>query len=490
MPEKILGLDVSDNSVKAVLLSRRIRGGFRIIATRWIDIDASGGLPAALKQLFTDQTFRDAVCVTALNAKMLSFRSLRLPFRNDRKIRQTLTFALEPLIQTPLDDVFIDYRVIGGEGKSEIFAVIAPRTLVEDRTAFLKEYVRETVVIDVSAVPLALCLTKREEVQETVLLLDIGTRDTTAIFVCSTRILHIRHFPFGGETAALANERITPAFIREACDRFCIELKNTQISLLWQGAISQIPARILLTGAGSRMSGLDERLAETFSSPVERVDLLAAGDIQIDEALRASWDPAIMDQALALAARSMAKVSGFNFRQRASEARAGYGELRTRMKKGAIAASIILIMAGVEIGLDDYGALLRLTSLKKEINFEFKSYYPDVTRMIDPVAQLKGKIAEARKLSAGMGEAVTEATVLDLLKEISAIAPADLLLSSFNLDGDAISIKGDAQNFDSVDMLKKGFANSKYFKMVMIGPTNKAKQGSGVEFDLKMTLKK
>ena len=142
-----------------------------------------------------------------------------------------------------------------------------------------------------------------------------------------------------------------------------------------------------------------------------------------------------------------------------------------------------------EIGLDDYGSRLHLASLRQDINAEFKKYDPEATRVVDPVAQLRGKIAEARKLSAGMGD-TTEATALDLLREISVIAPANLLLTSFSLDGDAIALKGEALNFDAVDTFKKAFANSKYFKTVTIGTTNMMKQGSKVEFDLKVTLKK
>jgi hypothetical protein len=197
-----------------------------------------------------------------------------------------------------------------------------------------------------------------------------------------------------------------------------------------------------------------------------------------------------MDQALALAVRPMAKGRGFNFRQRASEARAGYGELRDRVKKGAIAALVVLILAGIEIGLDDTAARLRLAALKRDITAEFKKSNPETTRIVDPVAQLKGKIAEARKLSAGMGDAASAATVLDLLKELTGLLPADLLLTSLNLDGDVIGLKGEVRNFDAVDTIKKALANSKYFRTVTIGSTSMIKQGSGVEFDLKIIIKK
>jgi cell division ATPase FtsA len=296
------------------------------------------------------------------------------------------------------------------------------------------------------------------------------------------------------ETEVMKRSReITPeasAAIREWCGRLLAELKNTEAYLLLQGSLAQPPAAIILTGGGSQTPGFAEGLAERFAVPVERTDLAAQEGIEIEETLRPSWNPALMEQALALAARPMAKGRGFNFRRRASEARAGYGELRDRMKKGVVAALVVLILAGIEIGLDDIGARHRLAALKRDVNTEFKKSYSDVTRIVDPVAQLKGKIAETRKLFTGVGDAASAATVLDLLKEIAGLAPADSLLTSLTLDGDVIGLKGEVRNFDAVDTIKKALANSKHFKAVTIGSTSMIKQGSGVEFDLKITVKK
>jgi len=510
MPERILGLDIGVDAVKAVLLSRGFRGRYRVLAARRIDAGETGGLPEALQELFADASFSGTVCVTALPARALSFRNVRLPFRDHRKIRQTLAFALEPVIQTSPDEVFIDYTLAGHAEQAEIFAALAPRTLVGERTALLKEHVRETAVIDIDAVPLALRLTERAGVSENALLLDIGARDTTAIFAGRGSILHIRHFAFGGEVVSRAiaeavgsglseaeslkrSGDLPPAAraaVKECSGRFLNELKNTQAFLLWQGSLAQAPARVFLTGGGSRTAGLVEGLAALFSVSVEQTDLAAAAGIEIDEAFRETWDTAVMDQALALAARPMAKGGGFNFRQRASEARADYGELRTRLKKSAILAFIILTLAGIEIGLADYGARLRLASLKRDIQTEFRKIYPEATRIVDPVAQLRGKIAEAKKVSAGLVDATSAVTVLDLLKEISILAPPDLLLNAFNLEGNAVGIKGEARNFDAVESLKKTFAGSKYFKAVTIDSTNLMKQGDVVEFDMRIILKK
>jgi len=80
--------------------------------------------------------------------------------------------------------------------------------------------------------------------------------------------------------------------------------------------------------------------------------------------------------------------------------------------------------------------------------------------------------------------------VLDLLKEISILATPDLLVNAFNLEGNAVGIKGEVQNFDAVESLKKTFAGSKYFKAVTIDSTNLMKQGDGVEFDMRIILKR
>jgi len=510
MPEKILGLDIGAGSVKAVILSRGFRGGRRVLAVRRIEINESGGLPEALQQLFADPTFRGSVCMTAISPGLLSFRNVRLPFRDDKKIGQTLAFALEPLIQQPLDGVFIDYRVTARGEQSEIFAALADRSLVGERAALLAPYIRETAVIDIDAVPLAAFLLRRPDFPACAILLDIGARDTTAIFMGKGRIVHIRHFRFGGETATRAvAEALRIDFtaaetlkksgelpeeagsaIRKTCNRFFSELKNTQAFLRGQEGLDEAPARIILTGGGARTPGIAEGLSRLFAASVEQTNLMASGGFEIDAALGSSWDPAVMDQALALAARPLGKGSGFNFRQRASEARAGYGAFRDRLKKGSVVALVVLLLAGVELGLDDYGDRLRLEALKKEINTEFRKRLPEVKRIVDPVIQLKGKIAEAKKLAAGIGDATGSATVLDLLKEISALAPPDLLATSLTLDGDAVGIKGEARNFDAVETVKKTFANSKYVKTVAIGSTNMMKQEKGVEFDLKIILKK
>ncbi|MCL2669659.1 MAG: hypothetical protein FWE89_03140 [Syntrophaceae bacterium] len=479
MPDKILGLDIGANSLKAVLLVRGFRKGCRVVGARRVAVNGDGGEAEALKTLFSDPAFGGLACITSLPAGELSFRSLRLPFRDDRRIGQALDFALEPLIQTSLDEVFIDYSARGAAaGKAEIFAALAPRDLVARRAEALKDWVREAPVIDIGAVPLAIHLT-RHGGGEAVLLLDLGARNSTAIFACRGMIQQVRSFPYGGETAGgLSGERLSA------------DINNTVTSLLWQGVLTEAPAQAFLTGGCSQQPGLAELLGTRLGIPVEKADLARAAGITIDEPLRRAWEPAFMDQALALAARplSRGKGNGFNFHRLFKATRAGYGTWHGLLKKSAAVAAMLMLLVLVEQGTADVADRLRLAVLKEDLHAAYRQIDPEATRIVEPVAQLKGKIAEARKTSAGIYDAVGRTTVLNLLREIARLAPPDLLVISLNLDGGAFALKGQATHFDSLEVMKKAFAQSDVIQSLTIDGTEQGKEG--VTFDLKGVLKR
>ncbi|PIP09065.1 MAG: hypothetical protein COX51_00765, partial [Syntrophobacteraceae bacterium CG23_combo_of_CG06-09_8_20_14_all_50_8] len=202
------------------------------------------------------------------------------------------------------------------------------------------------------------------------------------------------------------------------------------------------------------------------------------------------WDPYSMNQALALALLKHEKGSGFNFSLRDLDGQTPPEQYGNTLKWGAAVASFIMLLTAADAYTDYRYARLRLDNLKKQINAMFKSAAPEVARIVDPMQQFKVKIAEMKKMPVGRGD--ISATVLDLLKDISASAPpaTEFLITSFNLDDDRVAIKGTAKNFDSVDTLKKEFAKSKNFKTVEIGATSLVKQGDKVEFDLRMTTQR
>jgi type II secretory pathway component PulL len=197
-----------------------------------------------------------------------------------------------------------------------------------------------------------------------------------------------------------------------------------------------------------------------------------------------------MNGALAVALRSASSVRSFNFRQGEFKPGTAVSRLRGLLKWAAPVAGLILaLMAGNQY-LDYRLQAQRLDDIKKQISFLFKKDYPEAATMVDPLQQLKTKLADNKK-TFGFYEGGQEITVLDLLKEISGfIGPSlDVIISSFSYENDVVLIKGEAKNIDAVSAIKSELMKSKYFKEVLIGSTNLARQGSKVDFDLRIMLK-
>jgi general secretion pathway protein L len=509
MTDKILGLDIGEDTVKAVLAAGSAKEGHRIHGASIVHVGEAGGLTGALQKLFQNPEYRGCACVTALPARNISFRNVTLPFRNEKKIRQTIAFALEPLIRHGVDDVLIDFVIAGTDESSEIFAAVAPRTAIRDRLTMLDGHVKKTEPLDVDGVTAACRLLAGGSETGCGLLLDIGASRTVAAFVRGGRLVQVREFTYGGRPTTEALAEIWGIGFDEAelrkkqgltapgtgalppCESFLAELKRTVDFLAWQGRIEQGISRILLTGGGALYLPLQDGLSRAFSVPVALADLSGGSDIIMDPAVRARWQPAFMNQALALATRGPKKGSGFRFSEREGKFKDAYARFRGKLHWAAAVLLMFALLGLTDFYLDYRYAAVRNTRLKDEIAALFRQYNPEAKKIVDPLAQMKGGIMEARKVSRGMDENGHGVTVLAVLKDISALAPSgtDLLLSSFTLENDVVTIRGQAGNFDAVDAVKRELAKSKYFSSVTIGATNLLKQGERVEFDMQMMIK-
>ena len=506
MPGKILGLDISTNTVKALLLESKGRFGGRILAAQTVNINDCGGREAALKKLTENNLFVHASCIISLPLTDIMFRQVSLPFREEGKIRKTLPLELEPLLPFAPDEIVTDYLATPAAG---LLVAVATKKNVREWIKLGEDQWREVPVLDVSSVPIASLLPDHMSAAAAGMIVDIGADSTAAIFYEDGSIVQVRALAFGGDqiTAALAEDlSINKAEAEQikvngkdgevgaktavVCRRFCAELKNTLEFLELNKTLKNYPAKILLTGGGSLFRPLQNELGNYFSMPVELLDLCRARQIEIAQSGKNEYQPQIMNAALANALCFSAGVRSFNFRRGEFKMKAAFGNFRGQWKKAALIAGIIFVMAAINQYLDYNLEARRLDNIKKQISVIFKKNYPEGATMVDPLQQLKTKLNESKK-TFSYYEKGSETTVLDLFKDISAlILPAlDILITHFSLESNMILLKGEAKNVDAVTAAKNELMKSKYFKEVAIGSTSLAGKGSKVEFDLRITLK-
>jgi hypothetical protein len=109
--------------------------------------------------------------------------------------------------------------------------------------------------------------------------------------------------------------------------------------------------------------------------------------------------------------------------------------------------------------------------------------------MVDPVAQLKMKLAEDKK-TYGIDSGSSASSVIGLLKELSSLIPPalDIVITHFHYENNLVLVKGEAKKIDDISAVKNELLKSKYFKAVDVGSTSLGKEGAKVDFDLRIEL--
>ncbi len=506
MPQTVLGLDIGQNTIKAVLFTRKGLTGGRILAAETLDINAYGGMEAALKKLAENKSFQNTPCCLSLPLTDIMFRQVSLPFHDDNKIRKTLPFELEPLIPLAVSEIVTDYLKVHTSG---FLVAAATKKAIQDWIALVESNLGEVSVIDVSAAVLTSALLEKKDAGACGVLLDVGAGSTAAVFYENGAIVQLRSLVIGGNqmTAALAADMSTEisqaehakinndysaagAKVADLCRKFCLELKNTIEFMKLNDILQSDLAQVTITGGGSLFAPLKKELENYFSLPVETLDLTRLKQIEIEGNLQGKYQPQIMDTALAAAMRPLNSKTSFNFRQGEFAAKNVRIKLQEHLKWVAVVAGIILFLAAVNQFLDYGIQTQRQNSIIKQISLIFKKNFPEAQAMVDPVQQLKTKLAENKK-TFGLYEGARDIPVVDLLKEISGLISTsrDIVITDFSYENTAVLIKGQAKNIDDVSAIKNELAESKYFKDVALGSTSLTKQGNKVDFDLRIELR-
>ncbi|MCE5210783.1 MAG: hypothetical protein LLG40_04440, partial [Deltaproteobacteria bacterium] len=274
------------------------------------------------------------------------------------------------------------------------------------------------------------------------------------------------------------------------CSRFCAELKNTIEYMNLNGILQNQPAQITVTGGGSLYGPLIRKMENYFSCPVETADLIHLKNLEFEESVRSQFQPQIKNTAVAAALRISSRHRSFNFRQGEFETEAVHFDLKKQTRRIAIVAGVILLLAVVNQILDYSLKTRQLNGIKKQITQIFKKNFPEAQAMVDPIQQLKSKIAEDKK-TFGFGEGLPEATTVELLKEISGriSSSLDVVITGLSYENRYISLNGEAKTIDDVTAVKNDLLQSKYFKDVTMGPTSLTKDGGKVNFSLRIEVK-
>jgi hypothetical protein len=433
---RLLGLDATPTELRIVRAERRF-GATRLVDCVRLPCATAEARHAALDRALA---WRPTTIVAAVPLARTAHRLLTLPFRDARRIRETV--ALELVGQLPADpgDLAAGHLVVEhGPTGSRVLAAVARAAALRELCATLEQAGAAPHRIDVALVG-AWHLVDSTQVSDGALVLADGDRSAVAV----------RRDGCVAGVRALATDPRTdgPRFVREVA--WVLE------------ALGAAPHVVVLGGdAGARV--IDDIASVTGRRVVRLADVTTS-----------AWRGDDM-AACAVAAAPLAGA-GLTLHE------AGEVEGRRGSRVAALAA-VAALVAVVDVGLVRWHLARQDAALRAAIEATAAAVLPPGTRVVAPRLQLEAAAG------ANDAHAATPGQLLGLLRELSDRLPAQvrIALDELALDGDVLRLRGRTDRYETIDVVTRALAGAAGLRDVAAEESRAAIDGRGVDFAVRAT---
>ncbi len=478
MQKKILGLDICENSLSAALLKTGLRQK-QIIFSRHLQFSeplADGFRPAVktLEVLMKSMPVLPDVTAVSLPSGWVSFRNVISPFKNRHKIQQILPFELEPTMPSPVENLVFDFSLAEHEQKNHVIAASLDReifgTFLEDLSSMGLDPSR----VSPSGEATVNCLARSVQLPRQSLAVHLDFRTVTLYEMLFQKPVLIRSFrvPASGGS------------------RFESIARGIEQTLLASGDIicrDFFPGHIWLTGSDKELEMLAGFLKDRLNVPGSIPDIPSLVGLRFPEDHKAAER---FNNALGLAYSESEGFGGFNFRKGRFSPKSQWSGHRTAMIRTASLAVMALFMF---FGLQFFENRLlqkKLDTVNQEITRIFASTFPEVTRIVDPVHQMKTGISEITKERQIPDHDQRKVRAIDILNEISRkiTYDADVELTQLVLGSENLQLSGTASSFNTVNQIQNQLEPVPFFRKVMISSATVERSGEKIQFNINIDL--
>jgi type II secretion system protein L len=474
MKAKVWGLDIGSTGIKAVEVTRTMRG-FRVSNHGLVPLrgkekgDLRAEILNALRQVFPKLEDRGEGLVYSFPSRQTMVHRIPLPFADREKNRQVVKYEVEPLLPFSADQVIVDFYSPGkksGEGKTLVFAV--RKGDLGEHLALLKEagLDPESVVPEALAFfSLVRALGKTSAGRGA--LLDLGEEKATLILWQDDRLVLARSMPLAGS----ADQDLA---------RLAEEIRRTFLSSGY-GPENRPVEKVFLTGGNSLAPGVGKKLGDLLPASVSSLDMGEMGGNvpgEIRPALAAALGAAL----------GAAAGEEINLRQEEFASSQKAERARGRMKI-LVSYAAILAVLGVAAFLLNYSLKeKKYQDLRAEIRKEFTQALPEVKRVVNELQQMKVRVQEERAKLAALGGGGVSGSPLEILRELSlTVEPSmKVRVTELIVDPEAVEVNGEADSFDTVNRVKSRLDRSARFKEVQLKTARASSLENVVEFKMQM----
>lgn len=481
MSRTFLGLDIRQDTLAAVVVKSTIKGGI-VDAHLHMQLkqpaeDEDHPLAGALEQISEIVNFKEVISIVALPSGSVSYRNLRVPFKDHKKISQILPFELEPLLPRPADELAVDYYVVQEDEASDLLAATLEKETLDTYLEILARFHLDPVLVTVGAFPAAVTLSNLTNASQNMVVVDSDNRNHTLYVVVNGRIALVRGFARSktAQSDLMALSLNIHRTLTGIEDLLKLEFK---------------PEMVLLSGYGIDAPAAEQKLAAMLKINVVRFDPGSDPNTIRPEYPSAEWNPFVMQNACALVAVELAGNECLNFyRSHYGFKRHLHEHRRNITITGVLAASVLILWMGGVL-FESHDMKSKLDGYHQKIESTFKETFPKITRIVDPVQQMRTQIGELKKQISGSDNDEVIPNAIDILHAVSDTLPKeiDVKIERFIINSDGMQLAGNTSGFDAVDAMKGRLEKKKEFKTVTISSANMEKSGKRVRFKIRIEL--
>jgi general secretion pathway protein L len=500
MPQQVLALALDAGELKAALVETSFRD-YRVVAFHQRKMPVSDGPVAEqLRQFITDHQIEATTVLSSLPGDLVTWRTLKLPFRDGKRLDQTVPFELESQVPFGLDDAVVDYHVLQRDRSgSTVLAALVRRHDLEAHLHLLSEAGLDPKIVDL--VPLATLNTLQllgSALPSSFVFLGGSAERTIVAVYRDGHLLGLRSL-LPRPSSAAAFSPLSSAADAGAAAASGEGTKSAELAaevrwtvLAMNGGPPEVGLPCLFAAEAPGFESIAENLRSTLGVAPQRLEEMPLAHVP----------PALHGEvpghaaALGLALREVApnQSVGVNFRRGEFAYHRGEEETRRALwRTGALAAAVLAVLT-LSMYMRYNNLNDRSSVLQQQIREVFTQTLPEVVSVVEPRMQLQSEIdAEQRKLELLGGMApLGGATAIDSMRVIASALPATMKLDvdQYLMDPESIRIKASTDSFESADSIKRRIDQTGYFGDVQVKDVKASADGASVSFRLTLFFSK
>ncbi len=482
MSRQILSIDIRETSIAAVVLSTGLKSntidGCAHAAIPPVSDDVQNPLQAAIRNLQEQLHLERPNVVVSLPPHQTICRTVSVPFKDEKKIRQVLPFELEPSLPVAVDTLVVDFQSTADPVITGVLAAAVDRNYLESVMETLTALDWRPQLVVPGNFPLALALAGQAETgEENLLFLDVGLKKATLFAIQSQRIIMAR---------ALGADLATDMGI----EALALKIRQTLTAFADVQAGGFEPSKIYFSGPAFVDAETGRRLSEALEMPTQVVNLRQTDD-KLDAAHALDrWHPCLFDDALALALVEAEGRPCLNFHRSGSPLRNYWTTYRPYLRGPLALLAAVLLLGLLGVVLNSIILTRQVNALDAQIEAVFSETLPGTRRVGDALEQMKSEIKRAKSGGIDSEHGPNPVRTIDILLQLSQSVPKelDMVFSRLVYGNDGLTLSGEAAAFNAVDEIKSNLEKSGLFKQVTISSANMDRGGNKVLFKLKIDL--